>query len=266
MEERLRDAALAKGLTAEGYLLTLIEAIVQPKAVSRKTAYARVAFLFKRGRDLQDEETANPDQVVRESIRQMRESVLKYKEQAVDAVTTMNMLRSAVDRQERQSVEKERHALSALAEQERDRAKRLWQEHTILERHLEAVRQELASATEAATTCTRAFRQEEQRVKDRVSKAQAGALKAYEAVMLPSSRMTPLIEALQTETGWDQAFEEWVLQTEQRLSHSTLETDLPEQVPVDDAEAFTQKALSWAKEARRIPPTIDSGGDPTGSD
>ena len=229
-EELLRDAALGRGLSVERYLLTLVEAIVQPKAAPhpRKTGYRHAfALLFRKSRDTQAEEIANPDQAVRESIRQMRESVLKYKEQAVDAVTTMNMLRSAVDTQERQAAERELQALHALSKQDREKAKRLWQEKMVLEKHLESVRYELITAIKAAAACTQAFRQAEERVQERATKAQAEALKAYQAVMLPADRIALLIEALQTEAEWELAFDEWILQTEQRLSESTLETDLP---------------------------------------
>lgn len=260
-EEQLREAAVVRGLTVEGYLLTLVEAIVQPPTTSpgRKPLYRRALLggLFRKGTDVQAEAMRNPDQVVRESIRQMRESVLKYKEQAVDAITTMNMLRSAVEVQERQSAEKELKALRALAQQDRERAKRLWQEKTVLDKHRTAVQQELYVATAAAAALTRAFRQEEERAQERASKAQAGALKAYQAVMLPADRIAPLIEAYQTEAEWDQAFEEWVLQTMQRLSESTLEKDLPQPIPADDAAAFTDKARDWAREIKNEPSAFD---------
>ena len=264
-EEQLREAADVRGLSVEGYLLTLVEAIVQPQPTSqgRKTLDRRVLLggLFRKGAKVQVEALRNPDQVVRESIRQMRESVLKYKEQAVDAITTMNMLRSAVEAQERQSVEKELKALRALAQEDRERAKRLWQEKTVLDKHRTAVQQELYVATAAAAALTRAFRQEEERAQERASKAQAGALKAYQAVMLPADRIAPLIEAYQTEAEWDLAFEEWVLQTMQRLSESTLEKDLPQPVPVDDAAAFTDKARDWAREIKNEPSAFDIGSD-----
>jgi hypothetical protein len=250
-EERLQDAAQAKGLSVEGYLLTLVEAIMQPRtSQARKPAYARaMARLFKKSAD-PEADLANPDKVVRETIRQMRESVLKYKEQAVDAVTTMNMLRSAVTLQERQVTEKELQALRALAEQQRDQAKRRWQEKTVREKHLEAVKQELIAAIAAADERTRAFRQEEERAQARASQAQLGALKAYEAVMLPPDRIAPLIQALHTEAEWEQKFEEWILQATQEPSETGGRGDLPAPTPVDDANAFAQKALHMAREAR----------------
>jgi hypothetical protein len=250
-EERLQDAAQAKGLSVEGYLLTLVEVIVQPRtSQTRKPAYARaMARLFKKSAD-PAADLANPDKVVRETIRQMRESVLKYKEQAVDAVTTMNMLRSAVALQERQVMEKELQALRALAEQQRDQAKRRWQEKTVREKHLEAVKQELITAIAAADERTRAFRQEEERAQARASQAQMGALKAYEAVMLPPDRIAPLIQALHTEAEWEQQFEEWILEATQEPSETGSRGDLPAPTPVDDLEAFHRKVRNLAGEAR----------------
>ena len=264
-EEQLREAADVRGLTVEGYLLTLVEAIVQPPTTSpgRKplVQHALLKILFRKGADVQAEAMRNPDEAVRKSIREMRESVRKYKEQAVDAMTTMNMLRSAVELQERQSTEKELKALRALAQQDRERAKKLWQEKTVLDKHRTAVQQELYVATAAAAELTRAFRQEEERAQERASKAQAGALKAYQAVMLPADRIAPLIAAYQTAAEWDLAFEEWVLQTMQRLSESTLEKDLPQPIPVDDAAAFTDKARDFAREIKNEPSAFDTGND-----
>jgi len=257
-EEQLREAALARGLTVEGYLLTLIEAIVQPQITphARKPLVRRaLGRLFRTSTDLR--ETGHPDQVVRESIRQMRESVLKYKEQAVDAMTTVNMLRSALDQQERQAAEKALKALRALAEQDRERAKRLWQEKTVLEKHMESVRQELLAAIETARERTRAFRKEEERVQDRATKAQAGALKAHEAVILPADRIASLIEAMHTEAEWDQAFEEWVLLATNPVPESTLADDLPKPIPVEDIEAFTDQAMRLAQEINGTPSTTD---------
>jgi len=251
-EEHLREAALLRGLTVEGYLLTLVEAIVQPQV--RKPLYRRaLGRLFRTSTDLRTGEIGNPDQVVRESIRQMRESVLKVKEQAVDAMTTVNMLRSALDQQERQAAEKELKALRALAEQDRERAKRLWQEKTVLEKHMEAVRQELLAALETARERTRAFRKEEERVQERATKAQAQALKAYEAVALPADRIASLIEAMQADAQWDQAFEEWVLLATDPDAESTLAGDLPKPIPTEDVEAFAQQAVRLALKIRSEP-------------
>ncbi|MCW3098861.1 MAG: hypothetical protein JWL77_4479 [Chthonomonadaceae bacterium] len=252
-EEQLRDTAQAKGLTVEGYLLTLVEAIVQPKVVSHanRPGYRRAfARLFRTGTSSPIEGSVHPDEVVRESVRQMRKSVLEYKERAVDAVTTMNMLRSAVALQERQVAEKELQALRALAEHKREQAKRRWQEKMVRERHLEAVKQELITAIAAADERTRAFRQEEERAQARASQAQMGALKAYEAVMLPPDRIAPLIQALHTEAEWEQAFEEWILQATQEPAETRGIENLPDSAPVDDLEAFGRKVRNLAGEAR----------------
>jgi len=259
-EEQLREAALLRGLTVEGYLLTLVEAIVQPQETpqGRKPLYRRaLGRLFRTSTDLRTGEIGNPDQVVRESIRQMRESVLKVKEQAVDAMTTVNMLRSALDQQERQATEKELKALRALAEQDRERAKRLWQEKTVLEKHMEAVRQELLTALETARERTRAFRKEEERVQERATKTQAQALKAYEAVALPADRIASLIEAMQADAQWDQAFEEWVLLATDPNPESTLADELPKPIPTEDVEAFTQQALRLIQATRNDPSATD---------
>lgn len=252
-EAQLREAALLRGLSVEGYLLTLIEAILQPPAPSpvHKPLYRRaLGRLFRTSTDLRVGDLGNPDQVARESIRQMREGVLKYKEQAVDAMTTVNMLRAALDQQERQAAEKELKALRALAEQNRDRAKRLWQEKTVLEKHTEAVKQELLKAIEAAREHTRAFRKEEERVQERATKAQAAALKAYEAVMLPAERIAPLIAAIQTEAEWEQKFEEWSVLATREAVETGGKGDLPAPIPVGDANAFTQKAQHFTRETR----------------
>lgn len=259
-EEKLKEAAEIKGLTVEGYLLTLVEAIVQPRpATQTRTPLVgrTLGRLFRKGGEIGVGEIENPDQVVRESIRAMRKSVLEYKEKAVDAVTTMNMLRSAVEAQERQIAEREVRALRALAEEKQDQAKGLWQEKTVLENHLEAVQRELYTATSTAAERMRAFRQEEERAQARATQAQAAALKAHEAVMLPPDRIAPLIRSLYTEAEWELKFAEWVL----AVTQDPAEANLPNPIPVDDAQAFEAKALNWAKETRSIPETEETVTD-----
>ena len=240
-EEQLREKALARGLTVEGYLLTLIDSLVSAEAPAhpRKLAYRRVlAMLMRKKRDAQAAQILNLDPVVRDSVRRMREVVLEYKEQAVEAVTKMNILRSAADRQERQSAEKAFQALRALTEQDRENAKCLWVEHTVLDKHLETVRLELAAATETAAAATRVFQKEEERVQARASKAQAGALEAYQTVSLTPAEIVSLVGSLHTDAEWDLAFEEWVLQTMQRLSASTREDDPPYEDPGAASDAL----------------------------
>lgn len=118
------------------------------------------------------------------------------------------------------------------------------------EKHLAAVKQELIAAIAAAEERTRAFRQEEERAQARASQAQIGALKAYEAVMLPPDRIAPLIQALHTEVDWEQKFEEWILEATQEPSEIGGTEDLPDTAPIEGLEAFRHKARNLSGEAR----------------
>lgn len=243
MEEQFREKATAKGLSVEGYLLTLIEALVQQEQKSS----SRLSFRFRK-QALQKEDS---DMLIAAALRQMRESVLEYKEQAVEAVTKMNMLRSAMDQQERQAAEKELQALNALKEQNTDQAKRLFQEKTILDRHLETVKEGLAAATEAAETVTQAFQQEEERVHARASKAQESALKVYKQAVLSSEQIMELIGRFHTEEEWNLAFEQWVRQKTQPLFPQVSEKPIGSVDFQISLDAVKQTAKEWAKETKR---------------
>ena len=216
-EEQLRERALTKGLSVEGYLLTLVETIVQTEvAVDPRESASRgiVSRLLKKSSTAAQRVEGNRglDEAVRASLRRMRETVLEHKEKAVEEVTRANMLRAAVDQQERRIAETELQAIGALKEQNRDKARALWLEAMVLTSHLEGVRQELMEALVTAAALTRVFQQEEERVQARVSKAQAGALKAHETVTLTHEQIVALAGTLKTDAEWNQVFEEWELQ------------------------------------------------------
>ncbi len=261
VEEQLQEKAASAGLSLEGYLLTLIDAVLQPPVYSPpRSALSRSLLSFGSKRPA-TEPVTSLDTDVRQAIRQMRENVLSYKEQAVAAVSKMNLLRTALTEQQRIMVETELQALSILQQGKRLRAKQLFLEKMVLEKHLERVLADLTAATEAAEAVTQVFQKEEKRVQERASEVQRVAYKAYQQAMLRPEQIEKLTKRFSQEADWDNAFEQWVEQKLHPESSRLTKDDLMACQREVDVEAVHQAARQWAKEANSpfVPEATDEG-------
>ena len=118
----------------------------------------------------------DPEIILNESMRQMKENQVKNRELAVQAITAKNNLQAEVDRLERTSAELERKATMLLGAGNRDGAKELLKQKAINDQTLVSMRTNLMSANEASEKVKTAIRQEEERFRQRT--AEALALKA----------------------------------------------------------------------------------------
>jgi hypothetical protein len=94
-EQRLREIAEAKGLTVEGYLLTLAEAIVRPVLPPKRATLTSLLRIPNR-----PDAGGDPRVIAEAAIRQMQADLQAYKEQAVEAVTRMNLLGKITEKQQ----------------------------------------------------------------------------------------------------------------------------------------------------------------------
>jgi hypothetical protein len=193
--------------------------------------------------------SASLDVEVGQTIRQMRENVLSFKEQAVAAVSKMNLLRTALTEQQRIMAEKELQALNALQQGERERAKQLYLEKIVLEKHLEQVSADLNAATEAAEAITEVFQQEAKRVQERASEVQLMAHKAYQQAMLRPEQIEKLAKRFSQETSWDNAFEKWIAQKQQPAASQISKDDLVAAQQEVNVEAVRETVRQWTQEA-----------------
>jgi phage shock protein A len=249
LEVLLKEKAAARGLSPEGYLLTLIEAIAHPPQ-SRARSGLALPFLRKKQPASSKQDIDDPDVLVGQAAQDMRERLLAYKEQAIEAVTLMNLLQRANEEQRRLAVETELQALSALTDGNREQAKRLFQEKVVLERHLESLCRELATATEDAEAKTQVFHEEEEQVKARTARAYAVAYKAYQKAILTPQLVEKLIPRLHTAPEWNAAFDQWAQQKSRKETTEAVE-ELHVDFPGEAVEGIKTTMKEWAKEARK---------------
>ncbi|HZP81690.1 MAG TPA: PspA/IM30 family protein [Chthonomonadaceae bacterium] len=122
------------------------------------------------------DEWEDPEIILNEAVREMKENQIKNRELAVQAITQKNNLQAEVDKEERMVAELERKATLALQSGNRELAKQFLKEKALHDQTLQSMRQNLVAATEAAEKVKIAIKQEEERI--RVRTAEALAMKA----------------------------------------------------------------------------------------
>lgn len=118
----------------------------------------------------------DPEVILNEAVREMKDNQIKNRELAVQAITEKNNLQNVVDKEERMVAELEKKATIALQGGNRDLARQFLKEKALHEQTLENMRGNLASAIESSEKVKVAIRQEEDRI--RVRTAEALAMKA----------------------------------------------------------------------------------------
>lgn len=122
------------------------------------------------------DEWEDPEVIINEAVREMKENQAKNREAAVQAITQRNNLQNLVDQNEKKSKDLEAKAVLALQQGNRDLARQLLREKGQLDATLESLRASLKQAEETAEAVKTAIRREEERI--RVKTAEALALKA----------------------------------------------------------------------------------------
>ena len=115
----------------------------------------------------------DPEIILTEAVREMKENQIKNRELAVQAITQKNNLQAEVDKEERLVAEYERKATIALQSGNRELAKQFLKEKALHDGTLTSMRTNLASATEASEKVKQAIKQEEERIRVRTSEALA---------------------------------------------------------------------------------------------
>lgn len=208
-ERQLEEIAAARGLSVEGYLRTMVEALVRPKPERKRGLLSATRRWRGRFRG-----TPEPQAIAEEAIRQIWADLLAYKERAVEAVTRANMLQKTIEQQERQIVEKELQALTAVREGHPAQALRCYQESRIYAENLQHARAEWEQAGQTAGELLAVFKREEARWQERLSPTQTSALETiqslYRKAHLTQEQMQERIQQAATPEQWHQQFEDWV--------------------------------------------------------
>jgi phage shock protein A len=163
-----------------------------------------------------DGDENDPELIINEAVREMKENQIKNRELVVQVITQKNMLQAEVAKEERLVAEYEKKAAIALKDGNRELAKQLFKEKALHEQVLQKMQENLATAEDASEKVKAAIRQEEERIRARTAQALVTKANLKQAQMLGKVNQalyqfqfttTPSIEWNET---WDQAFEEWV--------------------------------------------------------
>lgn len=122
------------------------------------------------------DELEDPQIIIDEAIREMKETQVKNRERAVQAITQKNNLQALVAQEERASRNLEAKAALALQQGNRELARTLLREKALHDRTLEQMRVSLKQAEETAQAVKIAIQRDEERVRQKM--AEALALKA----------------------------------------------------------------------------------------
>lgn len=122
------------------------------------------------------DELEDPQVIIDNAIREMKETQIKNRERAVQAITQKNNLQALVDQEERISRDLEQKATLALQQGNRDLARTLLRQKAQHDRTLEQMRVSLKQAEETAQAVKIAIQRDEERVRQKM--AEALALKA----------------------------------------------------------------------------------------
>lgn len=164
--------------------------------------YLRALFMGKL------DEWEDPEVIINESLREMRESQIKNRERAVQAITQKNNLLALVDKEEKLSRDLEGKATLALQQGNRELARQLLREKGLHDTTLTSLQASLKQAEEASEAVKLAIRRDEEGF--RVKTAEALALKAnmkQAQIQIAINKALDGLQSDETAQSWDRAQE-----------------------------------------------------------
>ena len=119
------------------------------------------------------DEWEDPEIILNQATKEMKENQIKNRELAVQAITQKNNLQAEVDKEERMVAELERRATLAVQSGNRELAKQFLKEKALHDQTLTSMRGNLVSASEAAEKVKLAIKSEEERIRRKTAEALA---------------------------------------------------------------------------------------------
>src|SRR2546421_3649903 len=150
----------------------------------------------------------DPEVIINESLREMKENQVKNRERAVQAITQKNNLQHLVDSEEKLTRDLEAKATLALQQGNRELARTLLREKGLHDGTLTDLRGSLKQAEETSEAIKTAIRREEERF--RVRTAEALKLKANMKHAQIQNQINKALDGMQmdeTSQSWDRAEE-----------------------------------------------------------
>ena len=198
----------------------------------------------------------DPEIIINEAVREMKDNQIKNRELAVQAITQKNNLQAEVDKEERMVAELERKATLSLQSGNRELAKQFLKEKGLHDQTLASMRANLAAAIDSSEKVKIAIRQDEDRV--RVKAAEALALKAnmkQAQIQIKINKAMDQFQFSENEQQWTQAKDRITsmqseAQARAEIGNTGIESKMREmEVSQMDVEAERQLAEMEAKMA-----------------
>ena len=198
----------------------------------------------------------DPEIILGEAVREMKDNQVKNRELAVQAITQKNNLQSEVDKEERMVAELERKATLSLQSGNRELAKQFLKEKGLHDQTLTSMRASLAAAIDSSEKVKIAIRQDEDRV--RVKTAEALALKAnmkQAQIQIKINKAMDQFQFSENQQQWTQAEDriksmQSEAQARAEIGNTSIESKMREmEVSQMDVEAERQLAEMEAKMA-----------------
>ena len=117
------------------------------------------------------DELEDPEIILNEAVREMKEGNVQNRELAVQALTQKNNLQAEVDKEERLVAELERKATISVTSGNRELAKQFLKEKSLHDATLVNMRTTLASAIEASEKVKIAMKSQEEMIRQKTSEA-----------------------------------------------------------------------------------------------
>ncbi len=154
------------------------------------------------------DEIEDPELMINETLREMKENQIKNRELAVQAITQKNNLQAEVDKLERSVTDLENKATRAVQAGNRDLAKTFLREKSIQEQTLGTMRTSLAQASESSEKVKIAIKADEERMKVRAAEALAMKTQMKQAqIQITINKALDGLQFSDTEQDWNKATE-----------------------------------------------------------
>lgn len=119
------------------------------------------------------DELENPEVLLQQAARDMRENLASNRQKAVTAITQKNNLKAMLDEQEKKVAQLQAQAEVAVKKNERDLARRILREKLTYEETMTQTRASYEQAVEASEAIKVAIRRQEETVRQRTAEALA---------------------------------------------------------------------------------------------
>ncbi len=152
------------------------------------------------------DEMEDPELMINETLREMKENQIKNRELAVQAITQKNNLQAEVDKLERSVTDLENKATRSLQSGNRELAKTFLREKSIQEQTLTTMQTSLAQASEASEKVKIAIKADEERMKIRAAEALAMKTQMKQAqIQIEINKALDGLQFSDTEQEWNKA-------------------------------------------------------------